>query len=148
VKKSKTSKKHSEARKYFAQVHSSVSKAVLRVEYEKGDRVGELVEVVCRKWGIQNKRGWFPALIVPGYGWQLYADDDIPTDLDTFIREHEEEFAWDKWDAKRRGLKKFRQYGDLIRGASIEVSVSSEDTPTDWASTDIHILFVVGITGG
>lgn len=127
---------------FYAQIYLPGSGGVIRVQFSKGDKVKELVDVAVKKLGISNRKGWFPALVIGEFGYQLRLNDEIPTDAKSFIEKHESEFALDKDDAKERGLKKFRHFGELMEEDINEVE-------GEWDSDDdIHIALVDLLTGG
>lgn len=125
---------------FYAQVYSLVSGGVIRVQFYKGDKVKELINVAVKKLGI-NRKGLFPALVIGEFGYQLRLNDEIPTDAKSFVEKHESEFAFDEYEAKERGLKKFRQYGEMIEEELDEID-------GEWDSDDIHIALVDMLTGG
>lgn len=115
--------------------------------------MGDLINLACNRWGISSKQGWFPALIAEGRifekdGYELRLDDDIPTDLSSFIKQHNREFVFD-WQARRQGFRSYRRYGDMVTPLRLDGEGEvGDELPAEWGSDDIHIILVTMITGG
>jgi len=147
-----------EQQHYYAQVYCLLTKNMARVQFQKGDTVGELLDLVYERWGISCKKGWFPVLVMKNSSIQLRLTDEIPIDIERFLNKVEREMVPGVYfremmsgvhSSEAIGEKK-RFFGENVKGEKkySEIKKLHQDMDSKWDRGDIRIMIVTAITGG
>jgi hypothetical protein len=149
-------------RPLFVRVTLPMTGDSLRLRYDPGDKVADLLAVLEGTWNLNTSRSWLPVLVgsaggIP-WGIQLHRRDRLPIHGETL-----EEYCADQLgvdypgatayideelapqEAEERGWRKgglslFNERGRVIGGI--------RRYPADWPQGDLQVLIVSNIAGG
>jgi hypothetical protein len=146
----------------FAQIHFLLTGDSVRVQYDPGDTVADLLEAVSQRWQLKSTRGWLPVLIgkAGGTSWgiQLHKADKLPTrnlTLNEYCRRELEvdrpgatAYTDEDLSAEEAEKRGWRKGGLGLYAASKELIGFAYDFRSDWPNGDLVILLVSNIAGG